>query len=525
MVNVEREDAIYQPIRALKEEFIDILYGGNDERYPREIEAIDADFTKLKTRLLFQQLNNQSISKADCDAILDGRFEAANLPPDDIRRELVSFIKRLKDFKAKYIMKIVEGDPQGHLQPKIYEQIPAKSPIPAKEKQDSPLDSSDDDYERRMLTKAAPKAVVSKVKVPILRPLRWINGPSTSQAAFGAPKAPPTIAPFRYTEGLAIPESVIARDILYVACQLTDRNDEDLPTTNAGLVREILKIAKNFKASLYTQRKALEAINTIFFTLSCVPVEFFKTFIYHPNNTLFDAIEFEDPHFNSAIRARLMEREEMYTCADESIPEHDQPSMNLVEYFHHQADDKANNLADNLEMLNSGKIKPQVELKELVGEVLIGGSELANDESGCLLAVPTCITGMIPHEVNAGNEKMFYLKTGNIPKANVASGLIETAMKIVDAVLTKQATEVDHYENSRIYKNGLRYVLQPTAMGRQNFWQARGSDTPKWFPGFYTVYQNSFKLKPTLQSSPSSVLLHAWRSMAPLVDTGARGRK
>lgn len=283
-----------------------------------------------------------------------------------------------------------------------------------------------------------------------------------------------------------------------------------------------MKIAKNFKLSWQTKKKSLQTIGHIFWSLQCAPVDFLNTFTYHPNNEFFDEIEFTQPETNSVIRAKILSGREMHRCVGDKTMGSIQytSTMEGLSRFLSYFNDNVNDLADDLAMSKSGKFKKRFTLEELMGDVTIGGSEISNAGND-LLGVPTGINGVWQHEIGAGNAEMFYLLNGQVPRANVAIGTIRDEMGLIDGRLMKQQAEADHLEKSRIYKKALKYVLQPTALERQNFWQSRGADIPKWFPGLYTVFQDSFNLNPALQSSPSSALLHAWRTMAPLVETAS----
>lgn len=149
-------------------------------------------------------------------------------------------------------------------------------------------------------------------------------------------------------------------------------------------------------------------------------------------------------------------------------------------------------------------------IERLTGNVTISGIEKSNKGNG-MLGVPTKINGLMRHELGAGCDRM----AGGLPSANISGDLIGDELELLLRRLAQQGQEVNHLANSRI--KGLKYVLQPTGLNRQTFWLARGADVPRWFPGFFTVFQDSFDFKPANQVSHSSAFLHAWRTMAPMI--------
>ena len=121
------------------------------------------------------------------------------------------------------------------------------------------MDRSDSEVPPR---KVFPKVNVSKLDfrskpqgVPKNIKLTRTGFPSTSQAVA---RGVPTIEPFRYVEELQVPNDVMERDVLYVACQLLNRHEDESSVAYDRLTRTILIIAKNFKFTWQTKKTSLK---------------------------------------------------------------------------------------------------------------------------------------------------------------------------------------------------------------------------------------------------------------------------
>lgn len=352
---------------------------------------------------------------------------------------------------------------------------------------------------------------------------------SAEEIVAPAPIVRPTrlIEPFNFVEGEAIPSDIVERDILFVALKLASMNREDLPISMNNLTSLILKVARNFKLGTSTKKVTLRAIGQIFYSLSCVPVDFLNTFTYHPNNSFFDEIEFTDPTVNHALRtSALYSRGMDPCCADNSLGSRQiAASAAVMDEYIGLFDNNLMEIAEGIAIISRKGYKSK-SVQQLLGKkfmATIGGAEPASGcvagTSGAMLAVPVALNHLVKSSVLTTDERREYLKDGIVPRTDIAINVILEEIKLIEERLSKQVGEgKDHLDQSFIFNNGLRYVLQPSALMRQNLWQIRGSDQPGWFPGFYTVFQDSYKLEPTIQKSPSETLLHAWRSLAPSVD-------
>jgi hypothetical protein len=98
---------------------------------------------------------------------------------------------------------------------------------------------------------------------------------------------------------------------------------------------------------------------------------------------------------------------------------------------------------------------------------------------------------------------------------------LERLLEEVARLVGDQMDEADHFNNSRIADRTIIYELQPTAMKRQNFWQPRGAEIPKWFPGVFAVFPDTIFQRPEKSVLEMNHLLtHAWRTMAPKIRGG-----
>jgi hypothetical protein len=475
--------------------FAETLYGNNYELFRNEMRELDNDFESLQISEFVEAIEDMRFDQNDCQKILDETFDSNDLPEDDALWKISEFYKKINDFQSKYVTKIQEEAVMN--QPDLNQAI-IESPSQTK----------------------APKVVASKLKTsirttPEVAPKAILKGRTRAprvQRPPPIPEGPPTISPFRFSEGGKIPRNIIECDILYVACQLTDVDPDDMPFDNDALTLTVIRIARSFKRKALTKKKALDAIGLLFWQQRCVAVDFLNYFTYHTYNEFFEEIEFEDPEINTAIRTSILNSRKMEKCLqDKSFGSRQlQDSLQLLSSFVDLFDGDVDEIAGELSLVKRGKAKTKHSLRALFGDVRICGSEKSN-KGDDILGVPMKINGLMRHELGAGCDRML----GGLPGANISGDVIGDELELLLKRLAQQGQEVNHLANSRI--KGLKYVLQPTGLNRQTFWQARGADVPKWFPGFFTVFQDSFDFKPANQASHSSTFLHAWRTMAPML--------
>lgn len=489
-------------IRKLYEEFRDSLYGGE------ETEEMIEDFHKIDTCFM-NLMEFGNIPQQDCEVLLNASGsadprESSNLAPFWCRE----VIRELTRVYEKYMLKIVNGEAKPEFK--------KKSPSPRKA-----LDSSDEDYEKSISTKS-PTLVISKLKTSVraspsssAKVISPSKGLSTTRSP-RTPKESQTISPVVFLPGMETPVDVIERDILFVACQLINRSEGDLPVTNDRLVRDVLRVAKQFKHMGLTEAEAIRTIGSVFWELPCVSHDFINNFTYHPFNQFFESLKISDETENLMIRANILRDKNMKKCDTERLQ--NDRSVPIDEDFSsfHQlnvSDESVEEVIEKMEQSGNGDL-----ITKLNGDVSICGHEVEMLEED-LLPVPTEISEITYKIVTCEETKESLKSIGEFLPEPVIVDSINDEMKELEARVKKQLEELElHKDNSRILGEGIKHELRPTALDRKNFWQSCGRDLPKWFPGFFTVFQDSFNYKPTQVFSPDSVFLHAWRSMAPMIE-------
>lgn len=320
------------------------------------------------------------------------------------------------------------------------------------------------------------------------------------------------IAPFIWSfDTTEIPDFIIENDILYVATILVDYNIDDLPIRYNYVVGEILKTAKNFiKGSIKIETATL-IIRMLLKKFDCISDDFYQTFIFSRSNELFSA--YRDAHeYNEYIRATRFD-EDHIRCpkADDNLSDSERdlieaPQINSI------WDDiygDTIHLEELCKKLLSGKVNQTLQSHVAWGDVKINGVEVSNDGRS-KLAFPGKIEANMRHKV-ANIESLF----GSIPPANIATETINEAMRLIPQNLSgNEMQRENQLSQSQIFRKGIKYLLSASALNHHTFFQARGSEMPQWFPGFYFVFPDSIKLQPTIVE-PSQAMFHAWRSLAP----------
>lgn len=320
------------------------------------------------------------------------------------------------------------------------------------------------------------------------------------------------VTPFmwnRYTT--EIPNDVLEMDILYVATILADYNINDLPVRYSHVVGEILKTARNFINGSITRETASFVIHMLLKKFECIPLEFYQTFIYSRSNKFFSHYR-KETEFNEFIRASRFKRN--YIECPRVEEEFSNSLRDLIEApkinkFYDEA--FGDDLEELCKQIVSGSWKENANPKyaKIWGDVTINGYEMSNDGES-KLAFPGKIDEKMRHKI-ANIESQF----GSIPPVNIAADTIIEDMALIQQNLQKDsAQKKELLSQSKIFRQGIKYLLNASALNRHTFFQARGSEMPSWFPGFYLVFPDSFKLQPTT-FEPSQALFHAWRCLAP----------
>lgn len=362
----------------------------------------------------------------------------------------------------------------------------------------------------------SPKFVVSKTKMAmrtspqapskVLRSTSRIFG--SGQQSMRASTSTESMKP-----NIVVDEAIIENDILFVSLLLMDRNEEDLPLAADNLTKSVLQTAKELRGGMITKSTALKKIRDVFYKVICAPADFIKTFIYHPGNQFFNGVDIADEHLNHLVRQKALANAKVSACVRNQNP--DGPiSEDLTDSFS-IFEKSSNDIADDLEeMVNESFLYVNKNADENLQDLSVSGTE--KTISGEL--IPIIANFEAPHEnhpvVNQNQDS--FLKSGTLPPTNIIDHHVAELFGRIEETLQIQIGEGEqHLIASKVIGRGIVYTVVPMVLDRHNYWQCRGSDFPQWFPGYYTVFQDTFDLIPQEQTSPSSVFLHAWRSMAP----------
>ncbi|XP_070491146.1 interaptin-like [Chironomus tepperi] len=449
-----------------------LIYNNNVIDYGDELARLDKLHYKIDVDELKSKLGRIVFTKSDCENLLENAFLMQVNESDVAVYAVIEFIKNLRYMEYKYMLKILKGEIRGDID---------KIPINA--------ESSHDD----LLSTAPSASYLDKMKF---------------------------IQPICVIKDYNYPHDLIERDILYVACQLTNRNefetakddtdnidDDDIDDDRNGhmdyLSRYIIQIAQKYQNSSINERDALRIIGQIFYMLPCIPINFYQRFIYHSDNEYFSSIRFNNPSLNTAARIETMALKNRTMCAEDKLIYGRQVTLitDQIERFMFVFDNEIEEIARSFQLLDTRKSSG----------IKIGGNEISKNGNGILgnpmeIDTKNAIDGKI-------DNVQLSLVSSQPPVTNVVNEDILKKLDEIDAILDKHLGEVDHFENSKVAKMSLKYELQPNAIKRKNYWQCRGTEIPKWFPGFYSVFPNSSK---PIAYSIEQILPHAWRMMAPI---------
>ncbi|CAG9809562.1 unnamed protein product [Chironomus riparius] len=478
LINQTRNEAsaLDNSLNILVAHIKNLIYNNNVIDYGDELARLDKLHYKVDVNELKSKLGRKVFTKADCEHLLENAFLMRVNESDVAVYAVIEFIKNLRYMEYKYMLKIIKGEIRGDID---------KIPITA--------DTSRED----LLSTAASASLLDKMKF---------------------------VQPIRVVKDYNYPHDLIERDILYVACQLTNRNefetakddaenvdvdDDDIDDDRNGhmdyLSRFIIQIAQKYQKSSINERDALRIIGQIFYMLPCIPINFYQRFIYHADNEYFSSIRFNNPSLNTAARIDTMAMKSRTMCAEDKLLYGRQVTLitNQIERFMFVFDNEIEEIARSFHMLDTMK----------GNGIKISGNELSNNDNG-ILGNPRAIDTKNAVDGKIDNVQISIV-TSQPPMTNIANEEVLKKFNEIDAVLDKQLGEVDHFDNSKVAKMALKFELQPNAIKRKNYWQCRGSEIPKWFPGFYSVFPNTNSSKP-IAYSIEQILPHAWRMMAPI---------
>lgn len=308
-----------------------------------------------------------------------------------------------------------------------------------------------------------------------------------------------------------IPGDIIEQDVLYVATIFADKSIEELPVRFNQVVGDILKTAKKFIKGTISQETATLVIKMLLKKFECVPFDFCQNFIFSRKNPHFTRLHVKEVEQNEYLRASQFKLN-FIRCQQQFIKVYDEHdvTVGLEELIEKPKFDpiQANvfggldNLTQLCEKIVTGNWnKPKDSDKENWGEVVVNGLEKSND-GHTMLAFPGQIQRKMRHDI-PNIETQF----GSIPPANIAADIINDELSSIHQ-------QKSNLNESKVFRQGINYLLTESALKTHTYFQARGSEMPAWFPGFYFVFPDSFGLKPTVVD-PSQAMFHAWRSLAP----------
>lgn len=440
-----------------------IIYD-NNFIFREELERVDRLYSKLDVKDFVAQLGKSVFSSKECERFLDAGMIIKVYDKDVATLAIADFMKNLRYFENTFVMKIIYGE--------IRCKIDVKP-------------------------RATPSQTVSSSYLDRIK----------------------TVRPYSLIKEYEIPEDLVARDILYVACQLTNyanfqdvnvpMDDDDRNAHMDSLSRLVINIAREFQMGHVTERNALQMINYLVFKLiHCIPIDFFERFIYHPDNEYFGSIRFISESLNAAARVQMIKDHDKLMCTEERFASrHDKRIIETdLKEFMDEFENKITEFGKAFKLMDNVNL----ELAKVGAKgVLVsktGNKAQTNPDP-------------IKNVYIQFNEKLDVVDLNIVsyqaPSANVAQDEIQKAIAEIEPTIAKHAAEADHFEKSIVVPAAKEYVLQPAAISRKNYWQCRGNETPKWFPGFHHVFPNWNEGK-VVPYPLDQILTHAWRMMAPI---------
>lgn len=319
------------------------------------------------------------------------------------------------------------------------------------------------------------------------------------------------IEPFMTNEfTLDAPDDLIERDFLYVALKLMHREIEDLPFRYDHVMKDIFQFAKKFHTGEISYDQVITMIRMLLAKYECIPLDILTSFIYSKRNVFFPTHQWKEQNeflrtgalnaFNSRYRPCSK-----YTL--DPMKESEEPLPIQYNSNWESALNELGKLEDIATSLVYGEYK---QLKKNIAEMKTQGIQRSNDGETILVS-PADFDQQIRHEIE-NVETQF----GSVPAANLATRIInEDTLTMRERIERQTEQGVNHLNQSKIFRQGIKKILHPTALERYTLFQARGIDMPEWFPGMFFVYPNSRDLIPQKQA-PDFALLDAWHILAPV---------
>lgn len=422
-----------------------LLYNNDDRRHHFGYVKMDKIHTKLRFVDNFQdKLKFSEFTHQECRNLLDDpyHFEAH----DSNRLEIKEFIKNLRYLEYKAVNKILRFDLFGNVEEII------------KEEEEQDADESEE--------------LIDDNAFRGIQPIRVIR------------------------QSNIIPSQILERDVLYVATQLANRDEYK---EDCGHIGAAVRIADAYQKGHFDIDETLKVIGELLEHNECIPNDFYEIFIYHENNTHYDAIRFEDPAYNAVLRTELMEQRKLRICPEDKLMHYvsEEEKKKNIEKFMGIFKSHIDEIVANMENQN----QPPAE------GVVRCANEISNNGE-VMLGAPLSMKLFDAFKAQKLAEKKRDLDPETLK-------LLEM-LEDVDNNLERMARGEPNKSTSNTLS--IKFILQPNAIDRKNYWQCRGSEFPKWFPGFYTIYPDAYNQKPTFEKCLNQMLVQAWRKMAPIVN-------
>lgn len=450
--------ALRRTLHDFVEQVVHMVFNNDDYQLAAQINEIRELYGQLEIREMLTAVGSVVFSKNTTNLMLLDPYNFT--PPHDepLINEVLRFIRDVRYMQQKYIWKVLRNEFYGPI-----EKFGTKIPFDY---------DSDEELNREENEAQIVAEILSRVRIN---------------------------QPFEVKSRYKPPVDLIERDILYVACQITNREEE---LSGDKLQSFVIAIAKRYQAREIKENGALRAITQLLQLILCIPVDFYTKFIYNPDNDYFHAITFKDPQLNVYVRNNMLFNvKQRPLCSQDRYMKRQE--MNII----------VNDLEEFMQMHNNN-IDEMIAAMEYelnidqIYEVVVNGNEVSNNGKA-LLAIPQNVRS---EDLTQGNVENVHISP-NAPPITDAATL--NMLRILDEV-EAQLDNLGGNDQAKSKMVPLVYQLQPNALRRKNFWQSRGSEMPQWFPGIYTVFPDTLLSIPTKSNAPiSDLLLHAWRTMAP----------
>ena len=155
----------------------------------------------------------------------------------------------------------------------------------------------------------AEMALDSGVLRTMTKPDRWVGLVKIRQAK---PFSCYQYDPETKTYILQAPNNLLERDILYCACQVSNKLGREDPVEK--IEKLVVLVANQYMKGEYSQRVSFNVIMKILSKLPCIPPDFFRNYIFNMNNDNMPPMLFDLPLQEAMVRLELMKKGEIKNC-------------------------------------------------------------------------------------------------------------------------------------------------------------------------------------------------------------------